>query len=217
MAYFNDLTIYNYTENTNYPAVNIGWLEDGHEFNKGEVPKRFVLLLWEYIKVPINRMRGVHQNITLDGGHKIFVAQNQGYSITLGSAEIRVMDADSNIVYAAPNLILNYILNHQYLPPKSFIDAVIDGPKPNSDSYRKLLIKKDSKHYNPTVKCIFCGSHKLELGYHYINQHNQTKEIEIVEYQNLKDASVSPEVYIYNVICEDCGRIFDLSYKDIFK
>ena len=83
--------------------------------------------MWEYIKYPVNRTRGIYPNIALDGGVKTFVAKYQGYNIVLGSAEIRVVDTKNNIVYAAPNLILHYVINHRYMPPQSFIDAVING------------------------------------------------------------------------------------------
>lgn len=42
----------------------------------------------------------------------------------LGSAEIRVKAKDGRI-YAAPNLIYHYVAEHDYDPPKEFIEALL--------------------------------------------------------------------------------------------
>src|SRR5262249_18800720 len=41
----------------------------------------------------------------------------------LGTAEIRVRDTD--VTFAAPNLILHYVVDHAYLPPEAFVRAVL--------------------------------------------------------------------------------------------
>ncbi len=56
----------------------------------------------------------------------------------LGSAEIWVIANDGKI-FACPDLILHYIVDHNYLPPEEFIEAVENGPIPNSTAFKKML------------------------------------------------------------------------------
>jgi hypothetical protein len=42
----------------------------------------------------------------------------------LGNGEIHVSAGGIYWTYSAPTLIYHYILRHQYLPPKEFLDAV---------------------------------------------------------------------------------------------
>lgn len=58
--------------------------------------------------------------------------------LLLGSGEIRVFNSAGD-VFAAPNLIYHYILQHHYRPPDEFLRAVEHGPRPRSDEYRALL------------------------------------------------------------------------------
>jgi hypothetical protein len=44
---------------------------------------------------------------------------------TKGNGEIRVTSA-TGITYVAPALVRHYIVAHGYLPPREFIDAVIE-------------------------------------------------------------------------------------------
>jgi hypothetical protein len=51
-----------------------------------------------------------------------------GYPLpgTTGNGEIRVRAANG-ITYVAPVLVLHYVVEHGYLPPQEFIEAVIDA------------------------------------------------------------------------------------------
>lgn len=215
MAYFKDLSINKIDKNLSYTIINIGWIDNMHEFNKGKVTDEFLISLWEYIKVPINRTRGIYHNVLLDGKNKTFVVKYQGYNIILGSAEIRVIDTENKIIYASPNLILHYIVNHQYLPPQCFIEAVINGAKPNSIDYNKVLINKNSLHYKENLSCVFCGSHKLQLGYCFSNFKDKEHKIKVTEYSNSKNNIKISEEYKYDVICEECGRISKIPIRNI--
>lgn len=43
-------------------------------------------------------------------------------------------------MYAAPSLILHYILAHGYKPPQEFIDAVINSPDASSEEYYQKIL-----------------------------------------------------------------------------
>ena len=51
--------------------------------------------------------------------HVVFVS---GQEIDVGNGEIRIADEDG-LVFAAPTMILHYIVEHRYLPPDAFIEA----------------------------------------------------------------------------------------------
>lgn len=220
MSYYKDLSTYEYLKCKNdidkgYRILNIGWIDGLHEFNKGNVPDKFIPLLWEYIMVPINRTRGLHYDCVLDGQDKTFIARFQRYEIKLGDAEIRVLDEEHKIIYASPNMILHYIIDHKYCPPQCFIDAVMNGPKPGSNSYKKILIEKQKNNIRSKLRCIFCGGYQIRLGYYYNINHDETKSIEVVEQES--DINILQEKSVYNVICKECGGIFNVPFKEIIK
>lgn len=119
MAYFEDLTPYTYSsgkfaEHTN--ALNIGWLEQPHAFEVGEVPAGFHERLLALIESPINLYRG---------WHTCWCGTAQG------NGDIRVTGRDG-VAYAAPVLIAHYVGAHGYKPPQPFIDAVMTVPSGNT-------------------------------------------------------------------------------------
>ena len=63
-----------------------------------------------------------------------------GGTLSLGTSEIRVFGQDGTI-YAAPDLIYHYVIDHQYRPPDVFIDTLLQGPQPGTDVYQALLTR----------------------------------------------------------------------------
>lgn len=138
MSYFKDLTKYSYLHYEN--SKNIGWLDKDYSYSKGKVCKEFMDNLWEYLHLNLNQSRGYHScNLCSVLGEGAFIATNKDKSVKLGFAEIRVLSENGTCVYAAPNLIYHYILNHEYKPPEEFIQAVLNGPKPGTNEYKKFL------------------------------------------------------------------------------
>jgi hypothetical protein len=134
--YYPDLSVYEYIRHEGDNVLNIGWLDELHEFPKGKVSEQFLEKL-QYIcfSQRINQTRGYHRSPFLTW-KKIFRSIHIGYPIRiksklifLGSAEIRV-PGKNNIIYAAPNLIYHYVKDCHYLPPSEFIKAVneFSGP-----------------------------------------------------------------------------------------
>ena len=160
MAYLEDLSEYTYARSEGYRPVTkaVGWLGRGHEFEIAP-PSEELLDLWQYWKVGVEQMRGHHTcefcpsaisaahdlpslmaALKQDGlGHR---ATRKGEQLVLGSAEIRVF-GEAELIYAAPNLIYHYVLLHQYKPPKDFVRAMKEGPKPaDSDYFKRLTVLK---------------------------------------------------------------------------
>ena len=74
---------------------------------------------------PINQMRGFHYCELCD--QEEIVIASAGRRRLLGSAEIWVTGPDG-VVYAAPDLVIHYIREHEYLPPTQFNGMAQDLP-----------------------------------------------------------------------------------------
>jgi hypothetical protein len=139
MAFFEDLSAYTYHASGIRPGTqNVGWIEPQKPFSKGIVPEAFLKQLWRLCKIPVVPTRGFHVcglcNMSTD---VVPTLDFEGEILKLGSAEVRVIAP--NVIYAAPNLIFHYVRDHEYKPPQAFIDAVLNGPSPETADYREQL------------------------------------------------------------------------------
>ncbi|MFF2953713.1 hypothetical protein ACFVVU_20525 [Kitasatospora sp. NPDC057965] len=107
--------------------VNIGWLDDSHPYRRGGVPAGLVDALLRPAADPVNVTRGVH-TCPFCGGFYLTVENPHAASgsTLLGSAEIHVAGAGGG-GFAAPTLVIHYILDHGYAPPPPFQRAVLRG------------------------------------------------------------------------------------------
>jgi hypothetical protein len=128
MSYFPDLSPYSYLHDpeVNGIALNIGWLDKGKPYAKGTVPPDVISKLAKLCETPDAKTRGYHTcpfcfNL-FSGANSGVLAEVNGKQFRLGSAEIRVRSGGK--IYAAPNMILHYIKDHNYLPPLEFIKAL---------------------------------------------------------------------------------------------
>lgn len=135
--YFKDLTTYKYMDKEE--ALNIGWLKKGHFFKTGEVPEEFIEKLWRYLRYPIQVCRGFHMcDFCKNTKTGMPTVTFKGETRKVGYYEIRVYGQDEKL-YAAPSLIIHYILQHHYKPPQEFIDAVIYSDAHSKEYYQKIL------------------------------------------------------------------------------
>ncbi|MBQ3665050.1 MAG: hypothetical protein II919_02960 [Lachnospiraceae bacterium] len=121
----------------------------------------------------------------------------------------------NGLVYAAPDLVIHYIINHQYLPPKEFIDAVMNGPKPGGEEYRDMvkgmyeyIHKYVYKHeHKVNDECPYCGSNSLSYQYTVKKNINYENKIVVVDRNEVSEAYHKDDVF-YS-ICQRCGRMFE--------
>lgn len=124
---FSDLSQYSYYQPKPFVDVfNVGWLGKGKPFPTGKPPNGFIknLILAieseDHIKISVNKIRSVHPcNIC---GEKNF--KNIETKTPIGSSEIWIPRTDGGF-FAAPSMIVHYIIDHHYLPPHSFISSVL--------------------------------------------------------------------------------------------
>ncbi|KRD58285.1 hypothetical protein ASE40_18300 [Flavobacterium sp. Root935] len=142
MEFYKDLTYYSKLHFEN--ALNIGWINETNTFIKGKTPDLFLQKLEEYILEPFNTTRGYLKcDLCKSDSFKISILNQD---INLGFSEIRVISEDGKQRFAAPDMIYHYIKDHNYSPPIEFIEAVINGPKPNSKKYQRF-IKRYKKEF----------------------------------------------------------------------
>ncbi|GGS24981.1 hypothetical protein GCM10010252_75100 [Streptomyces aureoverticillatus] len=131
MTYYKDLSPYEYTSGSvpdGVTALNIGWLEEGHEHLKGSVPDDFTQGLARLVSSARQmKMRGWHRcRISHDSDREQYpiTVEVSGKEISLGAAEIRVVSSSGEWLIA-PDLIFHYVIDHSYRPPTEFIEAVV--------------------------------------------------------------------------------------------
>jgi hypothetical protein len=117
--YFPDLSSYRYL-GPEPNTLNVGWLDGIHPYPTGNTPAEFAERLLAFLKVPVRFTFGVHS---------CEICHNER-----SGDEIRVFGHDQTI-YAAPRMIYHYVVDHNYSPPKEFIQAVLYGPSPDSKEY----------------------------------------------------------------------------------
>lgn len=140
MGYFEDLTPYTYYHlGIRNNTLNIGWLDIVYPYKHGKLPDEFLNKLWDFVQIKLFRLRGFHVcNLCSEKVISPIIVRKGDVDFKLGDAEIRVLGEDGKI-YAAPNLIYHYITVHGYRPPDEFVQAVLKGPNPDSEIYRKFL------------------------------------------------------------------------------
>ncbi|MFD8639531.1 hypothetical protein ACFV14_04390 [Streptomyces zaomyceticus] len=112
-----------------YQRLNVGWLESGRPWTSGPAPAAFTSELLTVLKAQaVNGTLGLHEcdlcAEPLDDAHPWYVPRPGHRRASAGADEIRVPGAPGT-AYAAPSLIGHYVLDHGYLPPREFIDAVL--------------------------------------------------------------------------------------------
>ena len=105
-----------------YGAKNVGWLKAGEDFPKNPPDDDLLDALWETIKHPAIRTRGLHECDQCNKQNSNEHYKNQ--TLLLGSNEIRIFHKEGDI-FAAPNMIFHYVYIHHYNPPLKFREAVL--------------------------------------------------------------------------------------------
>ena len=151
MTWFDDLTDYSYDQQPGLtPCVNVGWLDGAKDYPRGPVPEGFVERLEQFCQIHVHATMDVH-SCTLDGCGE---EEADGWYVEseldayldppprglLGAAEIRAFGADG-VIYAAPNMIVHYVADHEYRPPDGFIEAILHGPQPREFEYARRLVE----------------------------------------------------------------------------
>ena len=128
MAYFVDLSEYSYLEKfADRKCLNVGWLSGDVKFSKGNIAPELIDKLKLLSKNLEHITRGHHYCEFCEP--PIFSPRGENFVCTLvkdapnGNGEIW-LDSEDGTRYIAPALLVHYIEEHNYLPPKEFLDAL---------------------------------------------------------------------------------------------
>jgi hypothetical protein len=142
MTHLVDLATCTYFGNSNPALRAIGWLESGHEYTKGLVPKDFVVAL---VQLAANPWAGVTA-----GRHACDLCRFSGGPLDVIVGKVRVSIGMSEVfvpadecVYVAPATIVHYIDSHEYQPPEAFQRAVMACPEPGTTRFLHGLMKHE--------------------------------------------------------------------------
>lgn len=117
-------------------VFNVGWLDNHIEYTQGNTPFELIERLFEILNsqgdflARVNQIRGVH-TCNFCGADKF---QNS----FIGSCELWIPGADGETYFAAPSLIIHYIQEHNYCPPKNFIESALKLNMKNKFNGQKL-------------------------------------------------------------------------------
>ena len=151
MTYFEDLSDYTYhPDGLRAGTKTIGWLEPGHDFEKRSPTDELLDVLWEYCKVSVVQMRGIHECAICLPPSTVLASRRDGVRRLLGTSEIRVL-SDEGGIYAAPTLIYHYVRTHHYKPPDEFLRALENGLNPPSHEYFVKLKQLDLQWNNTSL------------------------------------------------------------------
>ena len=104
-------------------VLAVGWLTKSEPIQTGDCPTDVIEKIKRLIlRESVNQTRGTH-SCDFCGEDRIRL-NVRDRTFLLGAAELWVPDDSGRIAFAAPNLIVHYIVKHRYLPPTPFLDAV---------------------------------------------------------------------------------------------
>lgn len=218
MAVYKDFSEYQLDNKKMQNVINIGWLGEKGSFPQGDASDEFLVNLWEYYKCPVFSTRNIYQNEKLDGYWRFFTAIFNGREIGLGNSEVRVLDKERGVIYASPNLLIHYIVNHHYCPPEEYIKAVIEGPKPNSKDYCEMIsyIYRDVKKIEgQNGACPFCNSRCSGFAYKERREHTDSFKLMVVESSTIDKKENNLKDYVYYFMCKDCGHLYEYDFTSL--
>ena len=119
--YFKDLSPYSYHGGSPRARVlNVGWLSFFRRGNRGSVGPDVVEKLVRLAGNPVAQMRGfsrcqlcLRKRVPVGVGSRI-----------LGSAEVWIPAYGTDEIFAAPDMIVHYVREHEYQPPPVFLKAL---------------------------------------------------------------------------------------------
>lgn len=141
MTYFPDLAPCKYFSDSDSDKLRaVGWLDGTHPFPTAPIDGDLVLRLFVLAERPWEpRMfMGYHLcEICEQPGKYLTTAAYQSRRLTVGAHNLFI--PGDGVIYAAPTMILHYILAHEYRPPDEFAKAVRACPAMMTHEYLEAL------------------------------------------------------------------------------
>ena len=134
MTYYPDLATLDYFRiQDNSILCAVGWLSEESKWTTSQVSSHFFNRLCELANDP-------WQPVFFRGFHDCELCQPQSVEEPArGVANLFI--PFNGVIYVAPELIIHYISEHQYVPPDIFVEAVMQCPDMRTKAYKELLLK----------------------------------------------------------------------------
>ncbi|GAA4354688.1 hypothetical protein [Kangiella marina] len=153
--YFEDGSIYDYKLKHPFTLIkNIGWLDSKHPYTQGSVSEEFLMKLSSVLfkrgscEPTFNIIRGTHR-CNLCNETEVCIYQSQsGNSKRLGGSEILIPNVVGEGYFASPSMIYHYIAKHSYMPPRDYIDSVLNFDLTQQFNAEELYTKLVDDSYN---------------------------------------------------------------------
>jgi hypothetical protein len=132
MAYFKDFTVCTYFGTGDWLCrlMAIGWIERGKPFDRGDAGTGWA----ERIRFLRQEFRSAFPEWLFRGLHECSIC-----GTWLEESHVNLFVPHPGFVFVAPGRIDHYMTAHRYLPPQSFLDALMACPSPRSEEYRSAL------------------------------------------------------------------------------
>lgn len=138
MSYFPDLSAYAYGHDAHPGVVNVGWLDNVHSYYRGTVEGPLIEKMKRLAAKPVELYRGLHicqlcveppLLMKTNLPNRVVIDPNCSWAQWArqrsSNGEIRV--SRGGVTFAAPVLIVHYIEEHGYLPPRDFLKAIAEA------------------------------------------------------------------------------------------
>ena len=134
----------------------VGWLHSNHAYSKGEVPREFL----ERHKQFAAQCNESAEALYFGAWGGIHTCEFCGRAHC--SAEFGVPADD--VLFVAPQMVVHYIEQHGYCPPREFVAAVMRSPLPTSEEYQLMTEPFWHLHRNAVYRMITDDEVAGEIG-----------------------------------------------------
>jgi hypothetical protein len=138
MAYYKDFTVCDYFDGSMWTCrlMAIGWIEHSKSYPKGNADPLFI----RKVNTLRANFRDAFPDICFRGLHCCTLCKMAGsLDVSLDNSHINLFIPLGGLVFVAPGRIDHYLEAHNYLPPESFMRAVMDCPSPLTEEYREKM------------------------------------------------------------------------------
>jgi hypothetical protein len=109
----------------------VGWLDADHRFPTGRVEAAVLARIQAFARAWGSSVKALGWPVAA-GPHRCELCGG-----AMASGNFGVPGGD--VLFVCPEMIAHYVADHGYLPPKEFLDAIMEADLPGTDSYRKAV------------------------------------------------------------------------------
>jgi|GEM_PF-3092262 len=181
----------------------------GNEKSMSNISQKFIDCLWEYVIYARVDRRTLFKCPYCESIEKSKIIYSyKGAIKKIGNTTIKVISSDLKTVYSSNDAIFHYCIEHNFEPPKDFVDSVIYGPKPESELYCSYMknyyadmIKAFKRDHNR--KCNKCGEPFFGYIAYQVNDLNKDDYPKLRSYSVIEGNPIRDNLN-YMAVCYNC-------------